>query len=102
MPSRYISVRADNVPSSGKVSFKSGFPVVSFTIQSQNGILNPKSIRIAGNLAVFKDNATPPAPVLETDTGANRVTMDNRLGIYNVMDQLIIRHNKSKQICMLL
>ena len=99
MPSRYISVRADNVPSSGKVSFKSGFPVVSFTIQSQNGILNPKSIRIAGNLAVFKDNATPPAPVLETDTGANRVTMDNRLGIYNVMDQLIIRHNKSKQIC---
>jgi len=99
MTSRYISIRPDNIPSDGKISFKNGFPVLSFTIQSQNGILDTKSIRIAGNLAIYKDNASPPTPVLESDTGADRVTMDNRLGIYNVMDQLIIRHNKSKQIC---
>ena len=99
MTSRYISIRPDNIPSDGKISFKNGFPVLSFTIQSQNGLLDPKSIRIAGNLKVFSDNATTPTPVLDTDTGNDRITMDNRLGIYNVMDQLIIRHNKSKQIC---
>jgi len=99
MTSRYVSIRADNVPSNGIISFKNGFPVVSFTIQSQNGILDPKSIRIAGNLQVFKDNLATPTPVYENDPANSRVTMDNRLGIYNIMDQLIIRQNRSKQIC---
>lgn len=97
MTSRYISIRADNQPSDGVVSFKNGFPVISFTIQSQQGILDPKSIRINGNLDVYKDNATNASHVIPADT--NQVTMDNRLGIYNLWDQLIIRHNKSKQIC---
>ncbi len=99
MTSRYISIRPDNIPSDGKISFKNGFPILSFTIQSQNGILDPKSIRIAGNLQVFKDNANPPTPVNEEDDRIDQVTMDNRLGIYNLLDQLVIRHNKSKQIC---
>tara|TARA_R110001632_G_scaffold185290_1_gene305510 strand:+ start:164 stop:1504 length:1341 start_codon:yes stop_codon:yes gene_type:complete len=99
MTSRYVSIRADNVPSNGIISFKAGFPILSFTIQSQQGILDPKSIRIAGNLQVFKDNNSPPTPVYNTDAENARVTMDNRLGIYNIMDQVVIRHNTSKQIC---
>jgi len=97
MTSRYVSIRPDNIPSDGKVSFKNGFPVLSFTIQAQNGILNPESIRIAGQAAFFKDNASPPNPILTGD--GNQVSMDNRLGIYNLFDQVIIRHNKSKQVC---
>ena len=95
--SRYVSIRPDNIPSNGQISFKNGFPTLSFTIQSQNGILDPKSIRIAGNVRFYKDNLATPTPVLTADT--NRVSMDNRLGIYNLFDQLIIRHNKSKTIC---
>lgn len=97
MTSRYISIRPDNIPSDGVISFKNGFPVLSFTIQAQQGILDPKSIRINGNLVVYKDNAVNASVVIPADT--NQVTMDNRLGIYNLWDQLIIRHNKSKQIC---
>ena len=96
MTSRQLSIRPDNIPSSGKVSFKNGFPVLSFTIQSQNGMLDPRTIRINGGLEVFRDNASPPTPA---GVSANEPTMDNRLGIYNVFDQLVIRHNKSKQIC---
>ena len=98
MTSRYVScIRPDNIPSDGKISFKNGFPVLSFTIQSQNGILNPESIRIAGQAKFYKDNNSPPNAILLADT--NQVSMDNRLGIYNLWDQVIIRHNKSKQIC---
>ncbi len=97
MTSRYVSVRPNNIPSDGRISFKNGFPVLSFTIQAQNGILNPNSVRIAGKASFYKDNATPPQPILTAD--GNQVTMDNRLGIYNLWDQVIIRHNKSKQIC---
>ena len=99
MTSRYVSVRPDSVPSNSRISFRNGFPTLSFTIQSQQGILDPKSIRIAGNLAVYKDNLATPTPVSTADTGDDKVTMDNRLGVFALWDQLIIRHNKSKQIC---
>ena len=95
MTSRQVSIRPDNIPSSGNISFKNGFPIISFTIQSQAGILDPRTIRINGDLNVYRDNlATPTPPTNE----ANNPTMDNRLGIYSVFDQLVIRHNKSKQI----
>lgn len=97
MSSRYLEIRPDNIPSDGKISFKNGFPVLSFTIQAQNGILNPRSIRINGNLQVFRDNNSPATPVYTDDV--NQITMDNRLGIFGVMDQLVIRHNRSQQVC---
>ncbi len=98
MTSRYVEIRPDNTPANGKISFKNGFPVIQFTIQSQAGVLDPRSIRICGDLKVYKDNLSPdPTPVLTGDT--NQITMDNRLGIFGVMEQLIIRHNKSKMVC---
>ena len=101
MTSRYLSLRPDNINPDATISFKSGFPVLTFTIQSQAGILDPRSIRINGEMCVFKDNASPPTPVYEDDAANNfaEVTMDNRLGVFGLWDQLIIRHNKSKQIC---
>tara|TARA_R100000808_G_C2150123_1_gene158730 strand:+ start:2432 stop:3811 length:1380 start_codon:yes stop_codon:yes gene_type:complete len=97
MTSRFIQLRPDNVNSNAVISFKEGFPVLSFTIQSQNAILDPRSIRINGNLQVYKDNESPqPTPVYGAD--ANRITMDNRLGIYAMWDQLVVRHNKTKQV----
>lgn len=95
--SRHISIRPDNIPSDGKISFKNGFPVLSFTIQAQNGLLDPRTIRINGGLKIFKDNIDPPTPVYTDD--ANKITLDNRLGVFSLWDQLIIRHGRSKQIC---
>ena len=76
--SRHISIRPDNIPSDGKISFKNGFPVLSFTIQAQNGLLDPRTIRINGGLKIFKDNIDPPTPVYTDD--ADQITLDNRLG----------------------
>ena len=96
--SRYIQVRPDNVSPDATISFKSGFPVLSFTIQSQQGILDPTSIRINGDMMVYKDNLAVPTPVFVNDV-APQVNMNNRLGVFALWDQLVIRHNKSKQIC---
>ena len=96
MTSRYVEVIPDNVPADGKVSFKNGFPVLSFTVSAQQGLLDPSSIRIVGNLNIYKDNNSPdPTPV----TGPDKITMNNRLGIYNVFDSLTIRSARSKMIC---
>ncbi len=107
--SRYIQVRPDNVASDQTISFAGGFPTLSFTIPAQNGILDPRSIRINGQLMVFqrRDLNGVAVPVYDNsaavagsaDGAGSRITMDNRLGIYAMWDQLVIRHDKSKQIC---
>ena len=93
--SRYIEIRPDNIPASGKISFKNGFPVLSFTISAQNGMLDPSSIRIVGDFAAYKDNATTPTRLVDGDG----VSMNNRLGIYNVIESVTIRAARSKMIC---
>ena len=46
--SRYLQIRHDNIPSHGKVSFKNGFPDLSFTISAQSAVLDERSIRFNG------------------------------------------------------
>ena len=95
MTSRIIQLQPDNRPADGKVSYKNGFPVLSFTISAQEGLLDPSSIRIVGNLNVFSNNATPPTPAIAGDG----LTMNNRLGIYNLFDSLTVRSARSSMIC---
>ena len=97
--SKYLSLRPDNVNSDATISFKAGFPVLSFTIQAQNAILDPRSIRINGAVQFNKgfDAAGDGIPILAAD-GATKISMDNRLGIFALWDQLVVRHQKSAQI----
>jgi len=95
--SRYLEIRPNNIPSDGKISFKNGMPMLSFTIASQNGLLDPSTIRIVGNLRVFRDNLDPPTP--QTNADNPKITMDNRLGVFALWEQLTIRHSKSKMVC---
>ncbi len=93
--SRYIEIRPDNIPADGKISFKNGFPVLSFTISAQDGLLDPSTIRIVGDFAAYKDNLATPTPLVSGDG----VSMNNRLGIYNVIESLSIRAGRSKMVC---
>jgi len=93
--SRFIEIRPDNIPADGKVSFKNGFPELSFTISAQDGLLDPRSVRIIGEFNAYKDNLASPTPLVDGDG----LTMNNRLGIYNVFESLTIRAIKSKMIC---
>jgi len=95
MTSRYIEIRPDNIPADGKISFKNGFPVLSFTVSAQDGMLDPSTVRIVGNFNAFKNNANPPTNL----TAGDNVTMNNRLGIYNVIESLTIRSARSSMVC---
>ena len=48
MSSKYLEIRPNNVPSarSGGISHRNGLPVISFTIGSQNALLDMSSIRL--------------------------------------------------------
>ena len=67
MTSRYIQIAPDNIPSSGKVSFKNGFPMLSFTVSAQEGLLDTSTLRITGDFAAFKDNLAIPTALTTGD-----------------------------------
>ena len=93
--SRYIEIRPDNIPADGKISFKNGFPVLSFTISAQAGLLDPSTIRVVGDFSAYKDNLATPTPIRAGDD----LTMNNRLGIYNIIESFTVRSTRSKMIC---
>ncbi len=98
MTSRFIELRPDNINSDATISFKGGFPLLSFSIQSQNAVLDPSTIRINGAVQFNRGfNGALGRPVRDND-GATAITMDNRLGVFALWDQLVIRHQKSAQI----
>ena len=96
--SKYLELRPDNVNSDSTISFKAGFPVLSFTIQSQNAILDPRTIRINGELQINKGFDAGVGVPVRAEDGADGITMDNRLGVFALWDQLIVRHQKTAQI----
>lgn len=95
--SRFIEIRPDNVPGGqgGRISFKNGFPILSYTISAQNGLLDPRSVRIVGDFSAYKDNLVEPTPVRPGDN----LTMNNRLGMYNLFDSITVRSVRSNMIC---
>jgi hypothetical protein len=93
--SRYVQIRPDNIPADGKISFKNGFPMLSFTISAQDGLLDPSTIRVTGNFNVYSDNLATPTPAVDDD----ELIINPRLGIYSVIESLTVRSQKSKLIC---
>ncbi len=96
MSVRYLEIRPNNVPASGKISHKGGIPVISFTIGSQNAILKPDSIRLAGRLHVWSDadGTIPPS-----GAAAPNLMGSEKLGVYGTMSQLTWRSSRTKQVC---
>jgi len=87
MSSRYLQI----LPSNGNAShsYKQGRPVITLTISEQEAMLNPRSIRLCGRFHAYTDalRATP------TDTA---LRMDSRIGIWSMIDQVVLSSATSK------
>lgn len=88
MSNRYISVRPQNNPSDGKISYKRGNPQISFVIGEQNAFLLGKTIRLSGKFHAFKNSAREAPDAVQN--------INSRLGVYAIVDQLILRSNRNK------
>lgn len=93
---RTLDITPNNVPANNKVSFRGGIPVLSFTIGSQNALLDTSSIRIAGTFRVWAD---ADGSVRPTDAAYQQLTASEKLGVYGAFSQLVWRSSKTKQVC---
>lgn len=92
MSNRYLDIRPSNLPPTGKISFKSGNPVLTFNIgEDDMAQLKGRTLKLSGNFKITIDGSTAPS-------SANSTTaMDTELGIYSVIDQLVLSSFRTKQ-----
>lgn len=87
-----LDINPANVLSSGEISYVKGNPIIQFIIGASDRYLIGSTVRLAGDFATFttaaQDTAIP---------DANQVQMSNKLGVYSVIDQLVIKSQKTHQ-----
>jgi hypothetical protein len=88
MSNRYIEVRPQNNPSDGFISYKNGNPQITFLIGEQNAFLLGKTIRLSGKFHAYSDAAKTAPHATQAING--------RIGVYSILDQVILRSNKNK------
>ena len=91
----YRSILPNNVPSTGKVSFARGNPIITVTLGRQDAMLDLSSLRLSGNLDIWRDAAGTLHP---TNAAAVELQGSHKLGIYSCIDQLVFRHAETKQV----
>ena len=76
---------------SSTISYRNGQPVIQFLIGEQQRFLLGNSVRLCGDISFFTADATATLP-------ASKVRIDERLGIWGAIDQLVIRSQKTQQV----
>ena len=94
----YRSILPNNVPSTGKVSFARGNPIITVTLGRQDAMLDLSSIRLSGNLDVWSNAAGTEHPQAAGPARALELQGSHKLGIYSCIDQLVFRHAETKQV----
>lgn len=92
---KYLSLNANNVPASGKVSFARGNPILTVTVGRQDAMLDLSSIRLSCQLNIWRDAAGTLHP---TGAAAIQTMASQKLGFYGCIDQLVFRHAETKQV----
>ncbi len=95
MPKKYLTLNANNVPASGKVSHARGNPLLTITIGRQDAVLDLSTLRLNGKLDIFSNSAGTTRP---SGASAPELRASHKLGVFGVIDQLVFRHAETKQV----
>jgi len=92
VPTTNLHITPSNVLSSGRISYVSGNPVIQFIIGEQARGLLGQSVRLNGKLSFFKDSGRTPL------SGSDGLNINPRLGAYGMIDQLVIKSQKTHAV----
>ncbi len=95
MSKKYLTVQPSNTPSTGKISFARGNPILTVTLGRQDAMLDLDTIRLSGNLDIWRNSAGTLHP---DAANAAELRASHKLGAFGVIDQLIFRHAETKQV----
>ena len=87
---QHLEIVPSNITSDGKLSYKNGQPTIQLLIGAQDRYIVPGSVRLCGEISIKKS-----AGVLPTD--GDGIRMNERLGVYSIVDTLSIFSQNSGQ-----
>ena len=91
----YIQIPPSNHSSTGTISYRDGNPVVSFIIGEQERFLLGHSLRLVGNLSIYK---TPDGSFGNIPTSGQDLSVSPKLSAYSILDQIVLSSQKSKNV----
>jgi hypothetical protein len=86
-----LEIVPSNQTSTGTMSYISGNPVIQFIIGEQDRLLVGNSVRLVGDFQVFFNAAG------DISANASALRMSESLGVYSVIDQLVIKSQATHQ-----
>jgi hypothetical protein len=84
MSNRYIEILPSNISSTDDAGYSKGTPLIQFNIGSQDTYLIGSTLRLNGAFSRTGSNST-------------KSCIDPALGVYSIIDQLLISSNKTNQ-----
>jgi len=91
----YLQIQPSNQTSTGRISYRDGNPVLNFIIGEQDRYLIGSSVRMTGNISIYKtangDFGDIPLP---TDD----LNVSPKLSTYSILDQIVISSQKNKNV----
>lgn len=90
---RNLHITPSNYTADGKISYRSGNPVLQFIIGEADMMLMGKSIRLNGRFKVAAKEGANSVPV-----NASNIRMSEQLGMWSIIDQLVIKSQATHQV----
>jgi len=91
----YIQIPPSNHSSQGTISYRDGNPVISFIIGEQDRFLLGHSVRLVGNMSVYK---TPDGSYGNIPLATDDLNVSNKLSAYSILDQIVLSSQKNKNV----
>jgi len=91
----YIQLAPSNHPSNSLISYKDGNPVINFILGEQDRYLIGSSVRLMGNISVYK---TPNGDFGDIPLTTDDLQINPKLGVYGILEQVTISSQKSKNV----
>lgn len=92
----YIQLAPSNHPSNSTISYRDGNPIINFILGEQDRYLIGSSVRIIGNLSVYKTSTADGFGNIPLST--DDLNISSKLGVYGMLDQITISSQKSKSV----
>jgi len=92
----YLSIPPSNHSSTGTISYRDGNPVINFVIGEQERYLLGSTVRMVGNMAIYKESdgaGFGTVPAITDD-----LNVSPKLSAYSILDQVVISSQKSKSV----
>ena len=92
----YLQLFPSNHSSTGSISYRDGNPVINFVLGEQERFLIGSSVRLCGNIAIYK--TSDGAGFGTVPVAADDLNVSPKLSTYGMLDQIVITSQKNKNV----